>query len=127
MAAASRYPSLPRRAFFLRHTPSVPHIGLALPSMAYPRPPFSYREATNRDPCGGLQNVNNGCQVIFPRMKPGDLCFLCLKLLQDPALNKDNIRVRSSRILIADAGVLIDKSFRLSTHSAVSVECVGPW
>ena len=67
--------------------------------MAYPRRPLPYREATNRDPCGGLQNINNGCQQIFPRMESGGgLCFLCLKL-QDPIINVAETRVRFSPVL----------------------------
>lgn len=66
--------------------------------MSFPsrRPPGHHREPNNSDPCGGPKNVNNGCQVVFPRMEPGGgLCFLCIKL-QDPvncALDKEEIRV----------------------------------
>ena len=62
------------------------------------RSPIQYREAVNEDPCGGRDNVSNGCQVVFPRMEPGGrLCFLCVKL-QNPELSgaaKDEIRVSS--------------------------------
>ena len=76
--------------------------------MAQPRPPVWYRPATNEDPCGGHLNENNGCQITFARGQPGGgLCFMCLKL-QDPALNKDEIRVRSSPMCVLDE--LIDVS-----------------
>lgn len=65
-------------------------------ALVYRRPPAQYREAINTDPCGGPQNANNGCQVVFPRMEPGGrLCFLCVKL-QDPEIScpdRNEIRV----------------------------------
>lgn len=59
------------------------------------RPPIPYRERSNTDPCGGPNNVNNGCQMVFPRMEPGGrLCFLCTKL-QDPEISTvDRIDIR---------------------------------
>jgi hypothetical protein len=34
----------------------------------------------NSDPCGGVENENDGCGVIFPRMALGALiCSLCKK------------------------------------------------
>ena len=61
---------------------------LVAPAMAAidRRPPAQYRERTNVAPCGGLDNLNNGCQMVFPRMEAGrQLCFLCMKL-QDPGV-----------------------------------------
>ena len=50
-----------------------------------PRPPVNYRKACNVDPCGGANNINNGCQMVFARMEPGGkICPRCVKL-QDPA------------------------------------------
>ncbi|KAM5532479.1 hypothetical protein V8D89_013832 [Ganoderma adspersum] len=50
-----------------------------------PRSPVNYRKACNVDPCSSANNIDNGCQVVFPRMEPGGrLCPLCAKL-QDAA------------------------------------------
>ncbi|KAJ7477359.1 hypothetical protein FB451DRAFT_1454064 [Mycena latifolia] len=36
--------------------------------------------ATNIIPCGGADNVDEGCQEIFPRATPGSLCQKCKKI-----------------------------------------------
>ena len=86
-------------ATFSRRALSTPFSVLVDMASVNHRPPVHYRGRNNVDPCGGLNNVNNGCQMVFPRMEPGGkLCFLCVKL-QDPMISiadKDDIRVCSS-------------------------------
>ena len=55
------------------------------------RPPVHYRPRANTTPCGGLNNIDNGCQMVFARIEPGaKLCYLCVKL-QDPANSDSDI------------------------------------
>ena len=45
------------------------------------QPPIHYRPRSNEVPCGGFENVDDGCQGLFTRMEAGrKLCFLCAKL-----------------------------------------------
>nr|VWP02501.1 Reducing polyketide synthase FUB1 (EC (Fusaric acid biosynthesis protein 1) [Ganoderma boninense] len=70
------------------------------------QPPVHYRERKNEAPCGGLDNVDNGCQMVFVRMEPGrKLCFLCVKL-KDSANSGANIaEIRASYTQCGECGI----------------------
>ncbi|KAJ7837692.1 kinase-like domain-containing protein [Mycena leptocephala] len=54
--------------------------------------------ASNTVPCGGYDNVHEGCQEIFPRATPSNLCQKCKKVrdASTPALREELMRVLKS-------------------------------
>lgn len=88
---------------------------------------MSEPHSTNVLPCGGDNNIHNGCQSIFPNMSPpanaGDpmLCQLCKKiLLADSEITKKQIEVRLCPFSLE---LLLTLYFR-HTSSVLNAECV---
>lgn len=76
----------------------------------------------NIDPCGGPDNINDGCGVIFGHLPPGgSLCPLCKKLKDADPADVEKLQV-SARILFAP--VLNFQPIRWPSSSVWNAGCV---
>nr|VWO98094.1 Lysyl endopeptidase (EC (Protease IV) (PvdS-regulated endoprotease) [Ganoderma boninense] len=70
------------------------------------RAPVQYRQRSNLDPCGGQNNVNDGCQTVFPRGEPGGrLCFLCVKLRDSSISSAQKDEIRATYTQCGECGI----------------------